>query len=172
LTGAATFSGATQLQVFDASDPTISGQVIGELAVQADFDNETIAGQATNFQGTLDGQSVALTGSLDSANGIAPSVLSEVTSPIILPPGVPVIPGAPTSVTTNTFTLNMGGQLSDPTGVIGDVNLSIGGAFFGPIGGTTATAAVGPAAVVVSGVPGTPGLIDIGGAGTFYIEAD
>lgn len=173
LTGKANFSGTTKIQLFEAANTANTGVALGDLSVQADFDNETIAGTATNFRGEIGGQDVVLTGTLDTQNGIAPSVLSEVTSPITLPPGVPAIPGAPTSVTTNTFSINMGGQLSDADGVIGNVNLGMGGAFMGPIGGSEATAAVGPATVVVSDVAGAANsLIDIGGAGTFYLERD
>ncbi len=172
LTGSATFSGSTKIQLFEAANASNTGEAIGDLALQADFDTETISGTATNFRGTLNGEDVALTGTLDTANGLAPSSLLEVTSPIILPPGVPAIPNAPTSVTANSFSVYMGGELSDDDGVIGNVNLGMLGVFVGPIGGSEATAAYGPSTVVVSDVTGTAGLIDIGGAGTFYIEKD
>jgi hypothetical protein len=170
LTGTATFTGATKVSLFEAANPANTGEAIGALAVEANFDSNTISGTATNFQGTVNGQSVALTGTLDTATALAPSTLSEQSNPIVLPPGIPAIPGAPTSVTTNAFAINMGGELSDPDGVIGTVNLGLGGAFLGPIGGSEATAAVGPATVVVTNVPGSTGLINIGGAGEFYLE--
>jgi hypothetical protein len=172
LTGAATFSGVARVSLTEAANPSNTGEAFADLAVQADFTNDTIAGQATNFEGTLNGAPIALIGTLDSANSPVASVLREQVDPIILPPGIPAIPGAPTSITSNVFSLNMGGELSDNDGVIGTVLMSMGGSFFGPIGGNQATAAVGAATVVVSDVAGGAGLIDIGGAGTYYIERD
>ncbi|APE43921.1 hypothetical protein BOO69_11255 [Sulfitobacter alexandrii] len=172
LVGQGTFRGNTLLNVTTNDQAATQGYALGDLEVQADFDNETIAGTATNFRGEIGGNAFTLDGTLDSANGIAPSVLSEQVQPIILPPGVPPIPGAPTEVVTNTFTLNMGGQLADPvSGSIGNVYLGLGGSFLGPIGGGQAQAAVGPATVVVTEQPGGAPIV-IGGGGTFVLERD
>lgn len=172
LVGQGTFRGSTLLNVTANDNTNTTGYALGDLEVQADFDNETIAGTATNFRGEMGGDAFALDGTLDSANGIAPSVLSEQTQPIILPPGVPPIPGAPTEVVTNAFTLNMGGELVDPvSGSIGNVNLGLGGSFLGPVGGGQAQAAVGPATVVVTNAPGGAPIV-IGGGGTFVLERE
>lgn len=171
LTGQGTFKGSTKLNVFEAANTANSGTALGDLTVVADFDAETISGTATNFRGELGGEAFTLDGTLDSANSAIPSTLTEMTTPIPPLPGG-AIPGAPTSVTTNAYAVNMAGQLSDPvSGSIGDVNLGIGGAFLGPVGGGQAQAAVGPATVVVTNVPGTVG-IGIGGGGTFYLERE
>ena len=172
LTGTATFSGVTKVALFEAADPTTTGEAFADLNVQVDFGGETISGQATNFEGTVGGNPVALSGTLDSANSPVPSTLISVTTPLASIPGVPSIPGAPTSVTATSFSLNMSGELSDDDGVVGNVLMGMGGGFLGPIGGSEATAAAGPTTVVVTDVAGATGLIDIGGAGTFYLERD
>ncbi|WP_152465955.1 hypothetical protein [Sulfitobacter sp. THAF37] len=172
LVGQGTFRGNTLLNVFTNDQAATEGYALGDLEVQADFDNETISGTATNFRGELGGNPFTLEGTLDSADGIAPSTLQEETQPIILPPGQAPIPGAPTEIVTNGFAVNMGGELSDPvSGSIGQVNLGIGGTFLGPIGGGQAQAAAGPATVVVSDEPGGA-LIRLGGAGTFVLERE
>lgn len=170
LGGTATFTGVTKVSLFEAANTSNTGEAFGDLTVQANFDNETISGQATNFEGTVGGNAVTLTGTLDSANASVPSTLASVTTPLANVPGVPSVPGVPTSVTATSFALNMGGQLSDADGVVGNVLMGLGGAFLGPIGGSEATAAVGPTTVVVTDVAGATGLIDIGGAGSFYLE--
>tara|TARA_R110002020_G_scaffold400596_4_gene610724 strand:+ start:46829 stop:47560 length:732 start_codon:yes stop_codon:yes gene_type:complete len=172
LTGTATFSGVTKVALFEAADPTNAGEAFADLNVQVDFGGETISGQATNFEGTVGGNPVTLSGTLDSANSPVPSTLISVTTPLASIPGVPSIPGAPTSVTATSFSLNMSGELSDDDGVVGNVLMGMGGGFLGPIGGSEATAAAGPTTVVVTDVTGATGLIDIGGAGTFYLEKD
>lgn len=173
LQGTATYSGVTRVSLSSTADSTQTGEAFADLAVQADFGNETIAGQATNFTGTLNGNPVTISGTLDSANAVAPSTLAVVETPLAGVPGVPAVPGVPTSIVATSFALNLGGTLSDDTGEIGTVLMGLGGPFVGPLGSNDPAAAYGPTTIVVGQpVGGTNPGISIGGGGTFYLERD
>ena len=173
LSGTGNFSGSAKLELIEVADQNNRGFALGDLRVQADFDNNTISGQASNFRGEMGGEEIILTGTLDTANGLVAPTLTSETLDLTALPGAPVIPGAPTSVVTTGFNMDMGGQLADEDGTIGNVNLGLSGFFGAPVGQLQATGAAGAASVVVSHAPTTNASpISIAGSGTFYIERD
>ncbi len=156
-TGTANYVGQTRLDTLDpaGTSSTPTGYLVGDIALAANFDTESVSGTATNFAGEVGGQAVTLSGTLDTANSNSPNLVSSstTTAPII------------GTITTTALVANMRGTLTESiNNQSSDVELGLQGAFVGP----NANAIHGPAVALV-GSSGTVGF-GFGGAGTYYLE--
>ncbi|MCZ4352096.1 hypothetical protein O4H61_06165 [Roseovarius aestuarii] len=66
--GKANYAGKTKINTINENQTGFSGFVIGDLEMEADFDQDTLSGTATNFKGQIDDKDVTLDGTLDTAN--------------------------------------------------------------------------------------------------------
>ncbi|MEB8388950.1 hypothetical protein OO012_17110 [Rhodobacteraceae bacterium KMM 6894] len=157
-TGKVNYTGKTKLNTINAKQTGFNGFVIGDLAMQADFDRDTVSGTATNFKGEVDGQAFELAGTLDTANVTDNSPNSVVTSAPTTIAGHTIR----TTVLTSTLDGNLKNSLNDESS---DVRLVLsGGVAYGPNaeriqGGATA----------IFGDKDKVGF-GFGGAGEFYLD--
>lgn len=122
----------------------------------ADFDNGTLSGTATTFEGEVDGTAVTLAGALDTANTTNPNIVTQ--TDIV----VPVVGG---TITQGNLIGNMRGTLTESVNNNSSaVQLTLTGNFTG----ANAEGAQGTAAMLVGGENAVG--FAIAGGGTFYAD--
>lgn len=119
MTGTVEYLGKTKLDTFDASgSSTPNGSLTGDVAVSANFDTQALSGTVKNIKGTVAGQDVAFTGTLDTANMPGTSTAASTSIAVA---GIPQTAGKFTS----TLSANMRGKLTETTSnKSGNVNYS------------------------------------------------
>ncbi len=148
------YQGQTLLETQDSAG-TANGYMLGDVTATVNYDAETASGEATNFRGEVGGETVELTGTLDTNNAVGGNVAS--TPPTTI---------AGQTIVATSVMLNMEGTLSNAaTNDTADVAMLMGGAVLGP----NAEAIHGASVATSTQLNGQIGLEGFGG-GTVYLE--
>ncbi|MFZ5962060.1 hypothetical protein ACOXXX_03840 [Thalassococcus sp. BH17M4-6] len=155
-TGTVNYEGKTKIDSLDPETQEINGFFIGDIELAADFDDGSLSGTATNFEGEVDGEDVTLDGTLDTANTDDPNVVTQTDIEL---------PANAGTITQGNLIANMRGDLTESiNNQTSTVQLSLIGSF----SGSNAEGAHGAAAALV----GDENSVGFGfaGGGTFYLE--